>query len=134
MATAGAVVLSVVGSLAIWHEWDRSHRLDAEGAAFFRDHAATTDVVMYPDPATLALLSGNPGVAPSFDPFDVLGRIVDAYGVDWVMVQLPEGAQRDALGLWDGPAGTDVNGNHPTFLADRPSLDVPGLRIWPVRR
>ena len=89
---------------------------------------------MYPDPATLALLSGNPGVAPSFDPFDVLGRIVDAYGVDWVMVQLPEGAQRDALGLWDGPAGTDVNGNHPTFLADRPALDVPGLRIWAVRR
>ena len=134
VATAGAVVLSVVGSLAIWHEWDRSHRLDAEGAAFFRDHAATNDVVMYPDPATLALLSGNPGVAPSFDPFDVLGRIVDAYGVDWVMVQLPEGAQRDALGLWDGPAGTDINGNHPTFLADRPALDVPGLRIWPVRR
>ena len=134
VATVGAVVLSVVGSLTIWHEWDRSHRLDVEGAAFFTQHAATDDVVMYADPATLALLSGNPGVAPSFDPFPVLQRIVEAYGVDWVMVQLPEGATRDALGLWDGPTGTDVDGNHPTSLADAPALDAPGLRIWAVRR
>jgi hypothetical protein len=134
VAIAGAVILSVVGSLTIWDEWDRSHRLDLQGAAFFESHDATDDVVMYPDPATLALLSGNAGVAPSFDPFPVLERIVRAYDVRWVMVQLPEGAARDALGLWDGGSARDIDGNQATWLAETPSLDVPGLRIFAVKR
>ncbi len=133
VATAGAVILSVVGSLAIWHEWDRSHRLDTAGAAFFTGRGATDDVVMYADPATLALLSGNPGVAPSFDPYPVLERIVDAYGVRWVMLQLAEGETRDPLGLWEGSASVDAQGNRATWLADTPALDIPGLRIYEVR-
>ena len=133
VATLGAVVLSVVGSLTIWREWDRSHRLDTAGAAFFEAQDATDDVVMYADPATLALLSGNPGVAPTFDPFPVLERIVDAYGVRWVMLQLAEGESRDPLGLWAGSASTDVDGNRATWLADEPAFDIPGLRIYEVR-
>lgn len=134
VATAGAVVLSVVGSLAIWREWDRSNRIDAAGAAFFIQNGLRSDVVMYGDPATLALRSGNPGVAASFDPYPVLERIVDAYDVRWVMVMLPEGQARDPLGLWDGAAAVDAEGNRATWLADEPALDLPELRIYAVRR
>lgn len=134
VGTIGAVILSVIGSVTIWREWDRSHRLDAAGAGFFISRGATNDVVMYSDPATLALLSGNPGVAPSFDPYPVLERIVRAYDVQWVMVQLPEGADLDPLGLWDGGAAVDDEGNRATWLADAPALDISGLRIFEVRK
>ena len=131
--TVGAIVLSVVGSLTIWHQWDRSHRLDSAGAEFFIATEATDDVVMYSDPATLALLSGNPGVAASFDTYPVLKQIVDAYQVRWVMVQLPEGASVDPLGLWHGAGSVDAAGNRATWLASEPAFAIPGLRIFEVR-
>ena len=134
VGTVGAVVLSIVGSVAIWREWDRSHRLDAAGAEFFVERGLTDDVVMYGDPASLSLLSGNPGVAHSFDPYPVLERIVDAFDVRWVMVQLPEGEDVDPLGLWEGGAAVDAEGNRATWLADEPAFEVPELRIFEVER
>jgi hypothetical protein len=132
--TAGAIVLSLVGSAEIWRQWDRSHALDVAASEFFLAEGAADDVVMYGDPATLALLSGNPGVAASFDPYPVLERIVDAYGVRWVVVQLPLGAAVDPLGLWDGGAAVDGNGNRAAWLADEPAFEVDGLRVYGVRR
>lgn len=130
----GAVVLSVVGSFEIWHQWDRSHWLDVAASEFFVAEGATDDVVMYGDPATLALLSGNPGVAASFDPYPVLERIVDAYGVSWVVVQLPEGAEIDPLGLWDGGAAVDAEGNRATWLEEDPAFEFEDVRVYGVRR
>ena len=132
--TAGAVVLSIVGSVAVWSEWDRSHQLDVAGAQFFVDAGATRDVVLSADPGSLALLSGNPGVASSFDPFPVLEEIVDAYDARWVMVQLPEGADVDPLGLWHGGAAIDAQGNRASWLADEPTFEIPDLRIFEVER
>jgi hypothetical protein len=132
--TLGAVVLSLVGSAEIWRQWDRAHRLDLHAAQFFVAERATDDVVMYGDPATLALLSGNPGVAPSFDPYPVLERIVDAYGVEWVMVQLPEGAGVDPLGLWDGASAVDIEGNRAAWLEEEPAFEFEDVRIYAVRR
>jgi len=134
VGSIGAVVLSGVGSAAIWREWDRSHRLDVAAAEFFVTERATDDVVMYGDPATLALLSGNPGVAPSFDPYPVLERIVDAYGVEWVLVQLPEGAEVDPLGLWAGGSAVDAEGNRATWLEVEPSFEFEDIRVFRVRQ
>jgi hypothetical protein len=132
--TVGAVVLSLVGSVEIWREWDRSHRLDVAAAEFFAAEAAADDVVMSGDPASLALLSGNPGVATSFDPYPVLEQIVDAYGVEWVMVQLPEGAEIDPLGLWEGGAAEDAEGNRAAWLEDDPAFEFKDVRVFAVER
>ncbi len=132
--TVGAVVLSVVGSAEIWRQWDRSHRLDVATAGFFVGAGITDDVVMYGDPATLALLSGNPGVAAPFDPYPVLERVVDAYDVRWVVVQLPEGDRIDPLGLWEGSAAEDGEGNRATWLEDEPAFEFDDVRIFAVRR
>ena len=74
-----------------------------------------------------------PGVAASFDPYPVLERIVDAYDVRWIMVQLPEGGDIDPLGLWHGGASVDSEGNVATWLADEPAFAIPELRIYEVR-
>ena len=132
--TAGAIVLSLIGSFEIWNEWDRSHRLDVAASEFFVAEGATDDIVMSGDPASLALLSGNPGVAASFDPYPVLKRIVDAFGVDWVLVQLREGTEIDPLGLWEGGAAVDAEGNQATWLADAPAFERPGVRVFEVER
>jgi hypothetical protein len=132
--TLGAVVLSTVGSVVIWREWDQSHRLDLAGAQFFVERGATSDVVMFGDPAALALLSGNPGVAPTPDSYLVQERIVEAFDVKWVMVQLPEGADVDPLGLWHGGAATDAEGNRASWLADDPAFEIPDLRVFEVER
>src|SRR5207248_1690343 len=79
VATVGAIALSMAGSSVIYDQWQRSHRLDVAAAGFFEQRKATSDVVMYSDPATLALLSGNPGVAAPFDPFPVVRQVMDAY-------------------------------------------------------
>ena len=134
VGTLGAVVLSIVGSAVIWREWDRDHRLDVAGAQFFVEQGHTDDVVMSSDPSALALLSGNPGVAPTPDSYLVQERIVEAYDVRWVMVQLPEGADADPLGLWHGGAAIDAEGNRATWLADEPAFEIPDLRIYAVAR
>ena len=133
VATAGAIVLSLVGSGVIYGQWDRSHRLDLAAASFLERRAATHDVVMYSDPATLALLSGNPGVAAPFDPFRVVREVIAAYHVRWVVVQLAPGEATDPLNFWPGASAIDSKGDRATFLADKPSFEVPGeLRIYQV--
>jgi hypothetical protein len=128
----GAIVLSVVGSAAVWREWDRSHELDQQAAAYFTEIGATDDVVLASDPSALNLLSGNPGVAPSYDPYPVIEEIAAAYDARWLVVQLPEGATTDPLGLWDGAAAVDSEGNRADWLAAGPSFEVPGLRIFAI--
>jgi 4-amino-4-deoxy-L-arabinose transferase-like glycosyltransferase len=135
VATAGAIVLSLVGSSVIYNQWDRSHRLDATAARFFQQQGATSDVVMYADPATLAILSGNPGVAPPFDPFPVVRQVLDAYHVRWLVVQLAPGERTDALNFWPGASSVDSEGNRASFLAGTPSFEIAGaLRIYRVVR
>lgn len=132
VGTLGAIVLSTVGSVIVWRDWDRSHRLDLAGAHFFVERGVTRDVVMFTDPASLFLLSGNPGVPPTPDSYLVLERIVEAYDVQWVMVQLPEGADVDPLGLWHGGAAIDPEGNQAGWLADEPAFETREVRVFEV--
>ena len=84
------------------------------------------------DPAALHALSGNPGVAPPFDLFPVIGQVVDAYHVRWVVVTLAPGETRDPLGLWDGASATDSAGNHPDFLRAAPDYESARVRVFEV--
>jgi 4-amino-4-deoxy-L-arabinose transferase-like glycosyltransferase len=128
---AGALALSVIGSGVLVSSWSIIDRRVQSAARFLATQHAG-DVVMAYDPSALYLASGDPGVAPSFDPFDVVDRVVDAYHVRWVVVILGPGETRDPLGLWDGAAATDVGGAHPAFLPAAPAFEADGVRIYPV--
>jgi hypothetical protein len=127
---AGAFVLSLVGSAVLIGPWSDTHARLRQAAGFL---AGDPDaVVMAYDPAALHALSGNPGVAPPFDPFPVIGQVVRAYDVRWVVVTLPPGESRDPLGLWDGAAATDSAGNHPDFLPATPAFEAPRVRVYEI--
>ena len=128
----GAIVLSLVGSAVLIGQWSDAHARLRQAAQFLADRGARSEVVMAYDPAALHALSGNPGVAPPFDLFPVIGQVVDAYRVRWVVVTLAPGETRDPLGMWDGASATDLGGNHPDFLRDAPDYDSPRVRVFEV--
>jgi 4-amino-4-deoxy-L-arabinose transferase-like glycosyltransferase len=128
----GAVALSGIGSAAILIQWSAAHNRLEEAARFLREAASPGDRVMAYDPSALHDLVPLEGVAPPFDPFEVVGAVVDAYDVRWVVVTLGAGETRDPLGLWDGAAAIDSDGDHPTFLPDAPAFEAPGVRVYEV--
>jgi 4-amino-4-deoxy-L-arabinose transferase-like glycosyltransferase len=129
---AGALVLSVAGSASVLAQWWSAHGRLAEAAGYLRGAAAPADRVMAYDPAALHFEVPLEGVAPPFDPFPVIGQVVDAYDIRWVVVTLPAGESRDPLGLWDGAQALDSAGNHPDFLPADPAYEAPGVRVYRV--
>jgi 4-amino-4-deoxy-L-arabinose transferase-like glycosyltransferase len=128
----GAIVLSLAGSAVLIGQWSDAHQRLRQAAEFLVGRDAQAQVVMAYDPAALHALSGNPGVAPPFDLFPVIGQVVDAYDVRWVVVTLAPGETRDPLGLWDGASATDSAGNHPDFLRAAPDYASPRVRVFEV--
>jgi hypothetical protein len=131
---AGAVALSVSGSAVLLGQWQVAHDRLQLAAEFLQSRDATADRVLAYDPAALHALSGNPGVAPPFDPFPVIDQVVEAYDLRWVVVTLQPGETRDPLGLWDGASATDSIGSHPAFLPSAPAFEAPGVRVYEVAR
>ncbi|HEY6608255.1 MAG TPA: hypothetical protein VI277_03575 [Candidatus Limnocylindria bacterium] len=128
----GAVALSLIGSVTLYAQWDRSRVRDEQAAAFLRANAEPTDVIMASDPASLYPLSGNPGLAAPFDPFRVIEQVVDAYDVRWVVVLSPGDDEPDPLNMWNGSAGVDSEGAHPSFLPAEPVFEGDDVRIFRV--
>jgi 4-amino-4-deoxy-L-arabinose transferase-like glycosyltransferase len=131
---AGALALSLAGSAVLLGQWSSAHDRLERAASFLRDAGAPADRVMAYDPAALHALTGNPGVAPPFDPFETIGQVVDAYDVRWVVVTLSPGQTRDPLGLWEGAGALDSAGEHPDFLPSDPAFEAPGVRVFEVNR
>jgi hypothetical protein len=132
VGVAGAVVLALAGALALLGPWQvRIDRHEA-AAGFLREAAAADDVLLAADASSLYLLTGLRGVATPFDPYNVVADVVDAYGVDWVVVVLEEGADRDPLGLWDGAAAVDATGASPEFLPAEATFEADGVRVFSV--
>ncbi len=126
----GAIALALAGAVALLGPWQvRIDRHEA-AAAFLRDAANPSDVLLAGDPSSLYLLTGLRGVATPFDPYDVLGEVVEAYGIDWVVVVLESDAVRDPLGLWDGAAAVDATGGSPSFLSAEPTFETDGVRVF----
>jgi hypothetical protein len=133
VGVGGAIVLALAGAISLLGPWQvRIDRHEA-AAAFLREAADPTDVLLAADPSSLYLLTELRGVAPPFDPFEVVADVVDAYGVDWVVVVLEADADRDPLGLWDGAAAVDAAGDAPGFLPAAPAFEADGVRIYEVR-
>jgi 4-amino-4-deoxy-L-arabinose transferase-like glycosyltransferase len=128
----GAFALSLVGSAVLIGQWSDAHERLRLAAKFLVGRDTRAQVVMAYDPAALHALTGNPGVAPPFDLFPVIGQVVDAYHVRWVVVTLAPGETRDPLGLWDGASATDSAGNHPDFLRAAPDYETPRVRVFEV--
>jgi 4-amino-4-deoxy-L-arabinose transferase-like glycosyltransferase len=131
-AVVGAVVLSVVGSAALYRLWDTSHARELAAARYLEASGQTDVTVMYGDPSSLWHLTANPGVAAPFDPYPVLEEVVDAYGVELVVVALREDAEVDPLGLWEGCDAVDADGNVATWLECEPVMEADGVRIYEV--
>jgi hypothetical protein len=113
-------------------QWSDAHAKLALAGQFLTAKSAAGDRVMAYDPAALYELTGRAGVAPPFDGFPVIGEVVDAYRIRWVVVTLRPGETRDPLGLWNGAAAVDANGNRPDFLPQQPSYSAPGVRVYKV--
>jgi hypothetical protein len=131
-AVVGAVVLSVIGSMALYRLWDTSHTRELAAAAYLEEAGLTDDTVLYGDPASLWHLTANPGVAAPFDPYPVIEEVVRAYDVRWVIVALRDDANIDPLGLWLGGNAVDHDGNRADWLATDPTFEADGIRIFAV--
>lgn len=129
---AGAVLLSLASSAALVAQWRSAAQRLAPAAQYLSSSVPADEVVMFADPARLNLLTGHPGVAAPFDPFDVIGRVIRAYDVRWVVVTLEVGETRDAVGLWDGADAVDIEGLSPDFLPAAPAFEGPGVRVYEV--
>jgi 4-amino-4-deoxy-L-arabinose transferase-like glycosyltransferase len=131
-ALVGAVVLSAVGSAALYQLWETSHAREEAAAAYLRESGQTGTTVLYGDPSSLWHLTENPGVAAPFDAYPVIEDVVRAYGVELVIVALREDASIDPLGLWDGCESVDSEGNHATWLGCEPVFEDEGIRVFEV--
>lgn len=129
-----AVVLSVLGSLNLWNGWVSGRERDVSAASYFLDEELTSDVVMYREAASLNLLSGNPTVAFPYDPYPVIGEVIRAYDVRWVVVARSESELRAPLGLWEGGDAIDDEGNRADFLSDAPVMETETVRVFEVLR
>jgi len=128
----GAFALSLAGSAVLIGQWSVTHARLQAAARFLVGTGESSAVVMAYDPAAVHHLSGNPGVAPPYDLYPIIGQVVRAYHVRWVVVTLSPGETRDPLGLWDGAAATDAAGNHPDFLPAAPAFGGPRVRVYRV--
>lgn len=127
----GAAVLSLAGSAILLLEWRVADRQLDAAAAFLTEHGAGDRALAYDAPG-LWLRSGIESVAPPFDPYPVVGEVIDRYGIDWLVVTLRPGEAVDPLGLWAGSEAVDIEGNRPSFIDAPPAFEAPGVRIFAV--
>ena len=129
---AGAIVLSLAGSAVLYEQWTVGREREEAAARFLSRPERRNDVILYSDPASMWLRTGNPGVAGPFDGYDMQEAVIRAYEVEWVVVVLGPGAEIDPLGLWGGARARDADGRPASFLDDQPSFEAPGVRIYRV--
>lgn len=122
-ALAGALVVSLVGSAGLVAQWRRERHNVEAAATYLRQQAGPRDVVMYTDPPSLNLATGNPTIPPPFERPDVIGQVARAYDVQWVVVERAAGAKRDPVELWDGAS----------WLTESPVFESGDIRIYTVQ-
>ena len=123
-ALLGAVILSVVGSASLVIQWDRDYANVETAASYIRREASRGDVVMYTDPPSLNLATGNPAIPPPFESPAVIGETARSYNVRWVVVERAAHAEQDPVRLWEGAP----------WLSPQPVFDSDYIRIFTVKR
>ena len=131
---AGAIALSVLSSAILFAQWDRSRVRHEQAAVVPPRERGARRRLHGQRPASLHPLTDLPGLAAPFDPFAVIEEVVDAYDVQWVVVLRPGPGETDPLNLWDGAAGVDSQGEHPSFLPAEPAFEGDDVRVFRVQR
>lgn len=129
-----AVVLSATGSLSLYGGWVSARDRDEAAASFFIERGLTEDVVMYRDAAALHLISGNPAIAIPYDLYPVIENVARAYGARWLVISRLAGETRAPLGLWDGGAAVDDEGNRADWLSRDPAFETDSVRVFEILR
>jgi len=129
-----ATLLSVLGSLSLFAGWALDHERHEAAASFFTERGVTEDIVMYRDAAALHLLSGNPAIAIPYDQYPVIEEVARAYGAQWLVVSRLAGEASAPLGLWDGGAAVDEEGNRADWLAREPAFETDSVRVFEILR
>jgi hypothetical protein len=130
---AGAVVFSVVASGLLLVEWRTNLRAAHAVDAVLERSASPTDVVMFRDAPLLYAVSGQSVVAPTNDPYPVVGDVASAYGARWFVAQRQSrGPAIEPQGLWAGGNAVDAEGNRADWLATEPAYEDELVRIFEV--
>lgn len=132
-SVAGAVVFSVIASGLLLVEWRINLRAAHAVDRFLQESADPADVVMFRDAPLLYVVSGHPVVAPTNDPYPVVGQVASAYGVRWFVAQRQaRGPAIEPQGLWEGGNAVDDDGNRAEWLATEPAYEDELVRIFEV--
>jgi 4-amino-4-deoxy-L-arabinose transferase-like glycosyltransferase len=130
---AAAVAFSIVASGLLLGEWRTNLAATDSVAVFLEKHAAPQDRVMFRDAPLLYIATGHEVVAPTFDPYPIVGQIARAYRIRWFVAQLQaRGPLVEPQGLWKGGNAVDAQGNRADWLARVPAYDDGHVRIYEV--
>ncbi len=81
----------------------------------------------------LYVATGHGVVAPTFDPYPIVGQVARAYRIRWFVAQLQaRGPVVEPQGLWEGGNAVDPEGNRAEWLARVPAYDDGRVRIYEV--
>ena len=116
----------------LYQQWSASRARELAAAGFLSSGGRSGDVIMYSDPASMALTSGQPrhrgSVRRVSDPGAGHPRVRCGLGV----VTIRPGETTDPLGFWRGGLARDANGVRAHFLANEPAFEADGVRIFRV--
>ena len=130
---AAAVAFSMVASGLLLGEWRTNLAAADSVAVFLEKHAASQDRVMFRDAPLLYVATGHEVVAPTYDPYPIVGQVARAYRIRWFVAQLQaRGPLIEPQGLWDGGNAVDAQGNRADWLARVPAYDDGRVRIYHV--
>jgi len=128
-----AAAFSIVASALLLGEWRTNLAAADAVAVFLKEHAASPDRVMFRDAPLLYVATGHEVVAPTYDPYPIVGQVAHAYGIRWFVAQLQaRGPLVEPQGLWDGGNAVDAQGNPAAWLARVPAYDDGRVRIYEV--
>jgi hypothetical protein len=132
---AASVVFSLVASGLLLVEWRTNLGAAHAVSRFLEESADPADIVMFRDAPLLHVVSGHRVVAPTNDPYPVIGDVAAAYDVRWFVAQRQaRGPAIEPQGLWDGGNAVDDAGNRAEWLATEPAFEEGLVRVYEVLR
>jgi 4-amino-4-deoxy-L-arabinose transferase-like glycosyltransferase len=132
-SVVAAIAFSIAASALLLGEWRTNLAAADSVAVFLKEHAAPQDRVMFRDAPLLYVATGHEVVAPTFDPYPVVGQVARAYQTRWFVVQLQaRGPLVEPQGLWEGGNAVDAQGHRADWLARVPAYDDGRVRVYEV--
>jgi 4-amino-4-deoxy-L-arabinose transferase-like glycosyltransferase len=128
-----AVAFSMAASALLLGEWRTNLAAADAVAAFLHERGTPGDRVMFRDAPLLYVATGHEVVAPTYDPYPVVGRVAHAYQIRWFVAQLQaRGPLVEPQGLWKGGNAVDAEGHRADWLARVPVYDDGRVRVYEV--